>query len=187
VTRTATPAKMLASGMFYLPPDRKEEGLLLTHSSHANLLIPAVGHPSQRLPLGWIVHRTARARSEETAQRVDLASMNIRRIVGQLSGGNQQKVLFAKGLVHDVDLFVFDEPTVGVDVGTRSTLYGLIRDLCEAGAGVVVISSDLPEVLHLSHRLYVMRRGRTVAHLQGDEITESNVLTHFFEREEQFA
>jgi ribose transport system ATP-binding protein len=187
VTRSVRPARMLAAGMFYLPPDRKEEGLVLTHSSHANLLLPAIGHPSQRLPFGWIAHGSARARSAQTAQRVDLATLNIRKLVGQLSGGNQQKVLFAKGLVHDVDLFVFDEPTVGVDVGTRSTLYGLIRDLCEAGAGVVVISSDLPEVLHLSHRLYVMQRGRTVAHLQGDEITESNVLTHFFEREEQFA
>ena len=187
VTHTATPARMLGSGMFYLPPDRKEEGLLLTHSSHANMLLPAIGHPSKRLPFGWVAHRPARTRSHETAQRVDLATMNIRRIVGQLSGGNQQKVLFAKGLVHDVDLFVFDEPTVGVDVGTRRTLYGLIRDLCEAGAGVVVISSDLPEVLHLSHRLYVMQRGRTVAHLQGAEITETNVLLHFFEREEQFA
>jgi ribose transport system ATP-binding protein len=173
--------------MFYLPPDRKEEGLLLTHSSHANLLIPAIGHPSQRLPFGWVAHRAARGRSLATARRVDLATMNIRKLVSQLSGGNQQKVLFAKGLVHDVDLFVFDEPTVGVDVGTRSTLYGLIRDLCEGGAGVVLISSDLPEVLHLSHRLYVMQRGRTVAHLQGDEITETHVLMHFFEREEQFA
>jgi ribose transport system ATP-binding protein len=187
VTRTARPATMLAAGMFYLPPDRKEEGLVLTHSSHANLLLPAIGHPSQRLPFGWVAHRAARGRSLATAKRVDLASMNIRKLVSQLSGGNQQKVLFAKGLVHDVDLFVFDEPTVGVDVGTRSTLYGLVRDLCEAGAGVVVISSDLPEVLHLSHRLYVMQRGRTVAHLQGAEITETNVLTHFFEREEQFA
>jgi ribose transport system ATP-binding protein len=187
VTRSATPSRMLAAGMFYLPPDRKDEGLVLTHSSHANLLLPAIGHPSQRRPFGWVAHRAARARSHETAVRVDLATMNIRRMVGQLSGGNQQKVLFAKGLVHDVDLFIFDEPTVGVDVGTRSTLYGLIRDLCEAGAGVVVISSDLPEVLHLSHRLYVMQRGRTVAHLQGGEISESGVLQHFFEREEQFA
>ncbi len=103
-----------------------------------------------------------------------------RRRFAQLSGGNQQKVLFAKGLVHDVDLFVYDEPTVGVDVGTRSALYALIRSLCEGGSGVVVVSSDLPEILHLCHRAYVMRRGRLVAELEGSRITEANVLQHFF-------
>jgi ribose transport system ATP-binding protein len=89
-------------------------------------------------------------------------------------------VLFAKGLVHDVDLFVYDEPTVGVDVGTRSALYALIKELCESGCGVVVISSDLPEILHLCHRAYVMRRGHLVAELEGSGITEANVLQHFF-------
>ena len=92
-------------------------------------------------------------------------------------------MLLAKALTREVKLFVFDEPTVGVDVGTRVAIYDFIRDLCEAGAAILLISSDLPEILHLTNRAYVMYRGALRAELTGDEITEDNVLSHFFERE----
>jgi ribose transport system ATP-binding protein len=130
--------------------------------------------------MGWLSKIAQNQLSEKTAERVQLAFRNLVRPVALLSGGSQQRVLFAKGLVHEVDLFVYDEPTVGVDMGTRSALYAVIKELCETGCGVVVISSDLPEILHLCHRVYVMRRGRLVAELQGDAISESNVLQHFF-------
>ena len=100
----------------------------------------------------------------------------------QLSGGNQQKVIFGKGLAQPHQLFVLDEPTVGVDVGTRSALYTLIKSLAESGAGIVVISSDLPEVLNLSHRVYVMRGGRVAAEFSGEHIREDAVLSQFFEQ-----
>ena len=80
-------------------------------------------------------------------------------------------------------MFVFDEPTVGVDVGTRVAIYEFMRDLCAAGAAVLLISSDLPEILHLTRRAYVMYRGNLKAELVGDEITQETVLGHFFERE----
>jgi ribose transport system ATP-binding protein len=176
----AKPKAMLEAGMFYLPPDRREEGLVMPFTSQANMTLPALRQYPQRRALGWQSKLSRLRLSERTAPRVELAGPNLSRPVAQLSGGNQQKVLFAKGLVHDVDLFVYDEPTVGVDMGTRSALYALVRDLCEAGAGVVVVSSDLPEILHLCHRVYVMRRGRLVAELQGDAINESTVLQHFF-------
>ena len=176
----ARPKAMLQAGMFYLPPDRREEGLVMPFTSQANMTLPALRQYPQRRALGWQSKVSRLRLSERTASRVELSGKNLSRTVAQLSGGNQQKVLFAKGLVHDVDLFVYDEPTVGVDMGTRSALYGLIRDLCEAGSGVVVVSSDLPEILHLCHRVYVMRRGRLVAELQGDAIGESAVLQHFF-------
>ena len=121
------------------------------------------------------------------AKAVDLAERSVGRTVGLLSGGNQQKVLFAKGLALDVDLYVLDEPTVGVDVGTRSSLYSLVKRLCESGAGVVVISSDLPEVLNLAHRLYVMRRGEVAGELLGKDIEESRVLNLFFDRDAKAA
>jgi ribose transport system ATP-binding protein len=176
----ARPKDMLAAGMFYLPPDRREEGLVMPLSSRANMTLPALQRYPQRRLLGWQSQRARHTLSTATSRRVALAGRNLDRPVVQLSGGNQQKVLFAKGLVHDVDLFVYDEPTVGVDVGTRSALYALIKELCESGCGVVVISSDLPEILHLCHRAYVMRRGRLVAELEGAGITETNVLQHFF-------
>jgi ribose transport system ATP-binding protein len=92
-------------------------------------------------------------------------------------------VLLAKSLTRPISMFVFDEPTVGVDVATRVAIYRFIGELCEHGAAVLLISSDLPEVLHLSHRLYVMYRGRIQAAFSGSQITEQNVLRHFFERE----
>ena len=82
----------------------------------------------------------------DIAQKLDLMPLNIERDLEHFSGGNQQKVLVGKSLVRDVKLFVFDEPTVGVDVGARVAIYEFIRDLCEAGAGVLLISSDLPEI-----------------------------------------
>ena len=92
-------------------------------------------------------------------------------------------MLIAKALARDVKLFIFDEPTVGVDVGTRVAIYGFIKELCEAGAGVLLISSDLPEILHLTNRAYVMYRGELRAELEGDDITQDKVLSHFFEKE----
>ena len=109
--------------------------------------------------------------------------MNLERDLDHFSGGNQQKVLIAKALTRDVQLFIFDEPTVGVDVGTRVAIYGFIKELCEAGAGILLISSDLPEILHLTNRTYVMYRGELRSELKGDEITQDGVLSHFFERE----
>ena len=109
--------------------------------------------------------------------------MEIEREVDHFSGGNQQKIMLAKCLGRAVTLYVFDEPTVGVDVATRVEIYKFIAKLCEDGAAVVVISSDLPEVLRLSHRLYVMYRGRVQAELTGKDITQENILHNFFAEE----
>ncbi|NLR75301.1 sugar ABC transporter ATP-binding protein [Leeia aquatica] len=178
------PSSMWKEGFFYLPPDRRAEGLFLSFSSRSNITMPALRHGKHRSGFGGLSPRKELSTAKQLAKRVELHDRNLHKPVGLLSGGNQQKALFARGLSTDIDLYVLDEPTVGVDVGTRSALYELIRELCETGAAVVVISSDLPEVMHLSHRLYVMSQGRIVSELSGDEITESNVLQHFFDKEE---
>ena len=175
------PDQLLAAGLFYLPPDRKAEGLVLPFSCRDNIALPALGK-SLKGAFGLLSYRARDRLVERAAQAVELAARNVGRTVALLSGGNQQKVLFAKGLALDVDLYVLDEPTVGVDVGTRSSLYALVKRLCESGAGVIIISSDLPEVLHLAHRLYVMRRGEVAGELHGDHIEESRVLGLFFDR-----
>ncbi|KAF1069678.1 sugar ABC transporter ATP-binding protein [Variovorax sp.] len=171
--------RLLDEGLFYLPPDRKGEGLVLGFSARANITLPLV-HGPLRGHGGWLRKRLGRRLSTAAAERVELAPRNLERPVALLSGGNQQKVLFGKGMTRDAALYVFDEPTVGVDIGTRSALYQVIRKLCEGGAAVVVISSDLPEVLHLSHRVYVMCRGEIAGELQGDAIGETAVLNLFF-------
>jgi ribose transport system ATP-binding protein len=177
----ATPGAMLDRGLFYLPPDRREEGLVMVRSVRENVALPALSRPP--LSRFGVIDRAAERRKVRAlADRLNLQPRAIERDVQYFSGGNQQKVMLAKGLMRDIKLFIFDEPTVGVDVGTRVAIYGFIRDLCQAGAGILLISSDLPEILHLTNRTYVMYRGRVEAHLAGAEITQDSVLAHFFER-----
>jgi ribose transport system ATP-binding protein len=170
---------MIAAGLHYLPPDRKSEGLVLAASASDNV---ALGLLSAARPLRG---RRAMGVIASIAGRVGLDTRMLRRLVSHLSGGNQQKVLFAKGFGRDYAIYVFDEPTVGVDMGTRAQLYRVIQGLAESGKAVVVISSDLQEVINISHRLFVFSAGRISAELSGEAITEEAVLAHFFERHKE--
>jgi ribose transport system ATP-binding protein len=173
---------MLRKGLFYLPPDRREEGLMMMRSCRENVALPAIARkPIRHGP--FLSRKQEQSLVKRLIERVNLQPPRPERDVGHFSGGNQQKVLLAKSLTCPVQLFVFDEPTIGVDVATRAAIYRFIAELCGNGAAILLISSDLPEVLHMSHRLYVMYRGRVQAEFSGDEITEQNVLSHFFERE----
>ena len=98
-----------------------------------------------------------------------------------MSGGNKQKVLLARGLSRELDIYLFDEPTVGVDVQAKVEIYNFIKELTEAGKAVVVCSSDMAEIIHISHRLLVMRNGEIVAELEGDDISEGALLSAFFD------
>jgi ribose transport system ATP-binding protein len=175
------PRALMDDGLFYVPPDRREEGLIMIRSCLENMTLAALSRPP--FARGVFLNRAAeRTAANGLAARLNLQPPKIDRAVDHFSGGNQQKVLLAKSLSRPVDVFIFDEPTVGVDVGTRVAIYGFIRDLCEAGAAIVLISSDLPEILHLTHRAYVFHRGRIQAELSKAQITEENLLRHFFER-----
>jgi ribose transport system ATP-binding protein len=176
-----TPRSMLDSGLFYLPPDRREEGLIMQRSVSENIALPSLEHPPFSR-FGLLNRRGERTTVIALARQVNLQPLRIERDVQNFSGGNQQKVLLAKGLTRSIKLFILDEPTVGVDVGTRIAIYELIRDLCHAGAGILLISSDLPEILHLTNRTYIMYRGRLSGEVIGDEITQDSVLGHFFEK-----
>ncbi|WP_151114972.1 sugar ABC transporter ATP-binding protein [Hypericibacter adhaerens] len=178
----ATPRQMLDRGFFYVPPDRRAEGLVIGRGARENILLPAL-HDDAFSGALFLKRGVEKSTARGLAQKLQLHPFNIERPVEHFSGGNQQKVLLAKALTREVKLFVFDEPTVGVDVGTRVAIYDFIRGLCEAGAGVLLISSDLPEILHLTNRAYVMYRGSLRAELQGADITEDKVLRYFFERE----
>jgi len=178
----ASTRDLLARGLFYVPPDRREEGLMMMRSCRENIALPSLDRPP--FSRGGFLDRAGEARrTSQLADRMNLQPPLIERAVEFFSGGNQQKVLLARCLTRPIDVFVFDEPTVGVDVGTRAAIYAFIRDLCEAGAAVVLISSDLPEILHLTNRVYVFYRGRIQAELLGEQIGQENVLRHFFERE----
>jgi ABC-type sugar transport system ATPase subunit len=96
--------------------------------------------------------------------------------VKNLSGGNQQKVVLAKWLLHDCRIYIFDEPTRGVDVGAKSEIYRLMEELARRGAGIIMISSDMPEVLHMSDRILVVREGQIAGELRRDEATQESIL-----------
>jgi len=173
---------MLRRGLYYVPADRRDEGLMMMRGARENISLPSLDRPDFSSLL-FLRRGFERDRTRELAERVELRPLNLERDMDHFSGGNQQKVLIAKALARDVKLFIFDEPTVGVDVGTRVAIYGFIKELCEAGAGVLLISSDLPEILHLTNRAYVMYRGELRAELEGGDITQDKVLSHFFEKE----
>jgi ribose transport system ATP-binding protein len=172
---------MLNRGLFYLPPDRRAEGLVMPRSVRENIALPWLEFPPFSR-LGLVDRRGERAAVQELARRVNLQPLNTERDVEHFSGGNQQKVLLAKALSQPIKLFILDEPTVGVDVGTRVAIYELIGRLCEAGSGILLISSDLPEILHLTNRTYIMYRGRLSGQVVGNDITQDAVLGYFFER-----
>ena len=176
------PRRMLDRGFFYVPADRRDEGLMMMRSVRENVALPALSTPD--FSRGFLLRREAEsARVRDLAERLNLQPLRVEREVDHFSGGNQQKVLLAKSLTREIKLFAFDEPTVGVDVGTRVAIYEFIRDLCQSGAAVLLISSDLPEILHLTHRVYVMCRGVLTAELGGGDVSQENVLRHCFERE----
>ena len=174
-----SPRAMLDRGMLYLPSDRRMEGLIMMRNVRENLSLPSLG--LSKFSSGFILNRQSeRDIVAEVAQRLGLSPGSIERPLEHLSGGNQQKVLVAKSLVRDVKLFILDEPTVGVDIGARTAIYYLIQDLCEAGAGVLLISSDLSEIVNLTHRSYVMHRSALCAELNREQLTEEALLNYFF-------
>ncbi|MEM1130757.1 MAG: sugar ABC transporter ATP-binding protein [Pseudomonadota bacterium] len=181
VTRP-NPGESIRSGFMYLPADRHEAGLMLARSARENISVAALDcAPFQKA--GFLNWRGERQRAAELAGKLNLSPNQPERAVDHFSGGNQQKVMLARSLTRPVDLVVFDEPTVGVDVGTRQAIYGFIMDLARAGTAVVIISSDLPEILHLTQRSYVFYRGRIQAELAGAALTEEAVLANFFEKD----
>ncbi|MEZ4563153.1 MAG: sugar ABC transporter ATP-binding protein [Thermomicrobiales bacterium] len=182
VVENPTPGAMLGHGVVYIPPDRRAEGLVSTRSVRENISLAALDRPTFSR-MGLLRRRMERNVVRDVAQRLSLRPPNIERQVAFFSGGNQQKVVLGRGLTRDVRVFIFDEPTTGVDVGAKVEIYGFIKDLCEQGAAVLLISSDLPELLHLSHRAYVMHRGEVRAELVGSALTEEAVLANFFDRD----
>jgi ribose transport system ATP-binding protein len=176
----AATRKFLQQGVFYLPPDRKTEGLILSATARQNINLSLLFRDDVSTSMG-LSHARMNALSTGIGRKVDLTDAFMARPVANLSGGNQQKALFGKGFGRDYDIYIFDEPTVGVDMGTRAALYRLIKELAEAGKAVVVISSDLPEAMNLAHRLLVFAGGRISAEYAGEEIKENNVLKAFFD------
>ncbi|MCG7522447.1 sugar ABC transporter ATP-binding protein [Ruegeria sp. Ofav3-42] len=174
-----TAAQSLEHGICYFPADRGAEGLAATRPILENASMAAL--PENAFSIrGFLRKGSEKSRVQEIMERLQLRPMRLFAAVGSLSGGNRQKVVLARGMTRGTQVFLFDEPTVGIDVGAKAEIYALLGELVAEGAAVVLVSSELPEILGLSHRVYVMHNARVVAHLEGDEITEDRILSHFF-------
>jgi ABC-type sugar transport system ATPase subunit len=160
-----------------IPESRKDEGLLFQRSITENTSLSSIARLSRH---GIVQRRGERRAAAQILDRWAVAAPTYSARVGSLSGGNQQKVLFARMLMCGPRVLIADEPTRGVDVGAKRAIYDVLAGLAEEGLGVLLISSEIEEVIGLSHRVLVMRRGRIAAELEGDAITESAVLAAAF-------
>lgn len=168
-THLKNPTDALKHGIGFLTEDRRADGCALGLSIKQNISMCSLDMISR---LGFInLHKEAR-RAERYVQDVNVKTPSIDQLVGNLSGGNQQKVVIAKLLCRAPEVLIFDEPTVGIDVGAKQEIYQLIQRLTAQGCGVILISSYLPEVMGLSDRLIVMAQGRITASFERDELSQ---------------
>jgi len=157
-----SPAAAMRAGIGLVPEDRKRQGLVGGLTALENLTLPTLEQLSR---FGWIGLGAERALARETFERLKMPPPNLDAIAGGLSGGNQQKIVLAKWLAARCRVLILDEPTRGVDVGAKAEIHALIRDLAAAGTSILLISSELPELLALSTRMLVLREGRLVGEL----------------------
>jgi len=174
--RTVTiggPAEAIAAGIVYLPADRRGEGMFLPHSVRENIALP---HLADWARLGIVDGAREAAAVGGEIEALAIKTPSPEQPVGLLSGGNQQKVAFARWLLSDPRLIIFDEPTQGVDVGTKIEIYRIIRGIAARGVGVIVVSADVIELIGLSDRILVVAKGRIVDEVAGAEATEERIV-----------
>lgn len=168
-----SPADAIARGISLVPEDRKGQGLVLGMNCRDNMTLPQVGD----LTAGPFVSDGAEvAIFDQYRDKLDIRTPGWRQTVGNLSGGNQQKIVIGKWLSMHPNVLIVDEPTRGIDVGSKSEIHNLIRELAAQGYAVIVVSSEMPEVLHVSDRIVAMYMGRIIRTFTSEEVTEDNLI-----------
>ena len=170
----ATPRAAVDAGIGYLSEDRKQFGLCLGLSVSNNVALPALDLFSRGLVVD---DRKVRKTAGEYKERIDIRTPTVETPAISLSGGNQQKVVIAKWLVRDCDILIFDEPTRGIDVGAKNEIYKLMNNLVEEGKSIIMISSELPELLRMSDRIAVMCEGELTGILNIEDATQERIMT----------
>ncbi len=166
-------SEALAHGVGYVPPDRRAQAIIRTFSVRASMTLAGLQRFSR---LGFVINRNERRAANEISQRLDIKTRSIEAPILTLSGGNQQKVVLGRVLVVGSDVLVCDEPTAGVDVGARAEIYEILVELAEQGAAIVVVSSDVLELMGLCHRILVMREGRIVREFRQGSVSEEELV-----------
>jgi ribose transport system ATP-binding protein len=170
----ANPREAIAAGIALLPEDRKKEGIIPLRSVAINAAMPSYRKLTH---IGFIKTAQLSARVNELARNVNLRPHDIERAIRLFSGGNQQKAILCRWLMAGSDILVFDEPTRGIDVGAKGEIYRLIESLAAAGRAIIVVSSELPEILRLSDNVIVMRSGAMAGRLSRKDLTEESVMS----------
>jgi ribose transport system ATP-binding protein len=175
-----SPSDAVRHGIGYLSEDRKRYGLTLGMDVEANVVLAAfrkfLGF------LGVVNYSRTRITADEFVRTLSIKTPSLKQKVKNLSGGNQQKLVVAKWLIADTDILIFDEPTRGIDVGAKSEIYKLLNDLAHQGKSIIMISSELPEILRMSHRIIVMCEGRITGELSSAEATQEKIMKYATER-----
>jgi ribose transport system ATP-binding protein len=164
----------------YLSEDRKRYGLTLGMDVETNIVLAAF---KNFLSFGsWVNSRKTRQTAEHFVKALSIKTPSLQQTVKNLSGGNQQKVIIGKWLTADTNILIFDEPTRGIDVGAKSEIYKLLNDLARQGKSIIMISSELPEILRMSHRVVVMCEGRITGEMDIAEATQEKIMTYATQR-----
>jgi len=169
-----SPHRAVKHSIGYLPEDRKRHGLALDLDVETNIVMATLERFTSFL--GWVQTRDTASTAAHYVDMLNVRTPSLAQRVEHLSGGNQQKVVISKWLAADTDILIFDEPTRGIDVGAKSEVYRLLNELAERGKAIIMISSELPELIRMSHRVVVMCEGRITGELVGDAITQEAIM-----------
>ena len=173
--KVANPRDAIAHGVGLIPEDRRVQGLILEHAVRENLLLPLLGRLSRA---GFVDDEEGDRLTDSFVTRLSIKARSPRQPIGTLSGGNQQKVVIAKWLGIEPRILIMDEPTAGVDIGTKGEIVGMIRAFADQGNGVIIISSELPELLAVSDRILILRDGQVERELDRADIHQEEDLHH---------
>ena len=168
-----SPQDAISHGIYLIPEDRRTAGLIVDMPIRENVTLPSL---DRYAPAGLISFEREREGSKEVCARMNVKAPSVEAKAVNLSGGNQQKVVLAKWLSLEPKVLIFDEPTRGIDVGAKAEIYELMRKLAESGVAIIMISSDMEEVLHISDRVAVMHEGRVTGVLNREECTEETIM-----------
>ena len=169
-----SPKEAARRGIAYLTEDRKGRGLILNQEMRPNLTLFGL----DRFCNIFIDRGREETALDEATHRFDIRAPHRRIHVGHLSGGNQQKLLLAKTMLVEPDIVIIDEPTRGIDIGTKQQIYNFIEELSRQGKSCILVSSEMAEIIGLCHRVVVMRSGRLMGEVAGDAITENSIVRY---------
>jgi len=171
----SSPAKAIKAGIGFISDDRKNEGLVLIRSIRENISMASIPKISKWFHLN---RKVERVQVKKQIESLNIKASSMEQLAGKLSGGNQQKVVFAKILEADPDILILDEPTRGVDVGAKAEIYAIMDQLTKSGKSIIIVSTDLPEVIGVSDRILVMREGKIVLEAAREELNQESILAY---------